>query len=160
MATLKLYEPAARFFHASCSLESGVFVRGGCTSDFKSGSKDARIKLANSIELFDLYLEAGRKFKLTRQGPLIRDCMYLAACASVADEMYMYGVGRELPGVLNYFDIKLDTALPRGHPGWCSYEKVTMVVDYFKYCPQKVGMGYLYWPNPIRRKVCQEQQVQ
>ena len=106
MATLKLYEPAARFYHSSCSVESGVLVRGGRTRDIESGSKKARIKLANSIELFDPYLEVWRQLNTTGTP---HPELYLAACASVADDVYMYGgySGERSEGVgLSYFDMK------------------------------------------------------
>ena len=104
MAT-KLYEPAARFSHASCSIDSGVFVRGGSTHDLESGSKNARIKITNSIELFDPYLEVWCHFKTTGTP---HPGLYLVACASVADRVYMYGgySGKRVEGVLSYFDIK------------------------------------------------------
>ena len=105
MATPKLYEPAARFKHASCTVKSGAFVRGGRTPDYESGSKDARIKLANSIELFDPYLEVWRQLNTTGTPHPGLDS---AACASVADDVYMYGgsSGVRIEGVLSYFDMK------------------------------------------------------
>ena len=105
MATLKLYEPAARFGHASCSTESGAFVRGGRTPDLESGSKNARIKIANSIEVFDPYLEVWRQLNTTGTP---HPGLELAACASVADDVYMYGghSGERAEGVLSYFDMK------------------------------------------------------
>ena len=105
MATLKLYEPAARYYHASCSIESGVLVRGGRTRDLESGSKDARTKLANIIELFDPYLEVWRQLNTTGTP---HPGLYFAACASVADDVYMYGghSGKKIEGVLSYFDMK------------------------------------------------------
>ena len=105
MATPKLYEPAARFHHASCSIDSGVIVRGGRTLDSESGSMDARIKLANSIELFDPYLEVWRQLNTTgTPHPGLEG----ATCASVADDVYMYGgsSGERFEGVLSYFDMK------------------------------------------------------
>ena len=107
MATSKLYEPAARFSHANCSIESGVFLRGGRTSDLESGSRDARIKLANVhvIDLFDPYLEVWRQLNTTGTPHPGLDG---AACASVADDVYMYGgsSGERIEGVLTYFDMK------------------------------------------------------
>ena len=105
MATLKLYEPAARLSHASCSIDSGVFVRGGRTRDFESGSRNARIKLANVIELFDPFLEVWRQLNTTGTP---HPGLYFAACASVADDVYMYGgdSGERFEGVLSYFDTK------------------------------------------------------
>ena len=105
MATQKLYEPATRFYHSSCSVKSGAFVRGGRTRDLESGLKDARIKLANSIELFDQYLEVWRQLNTTGTP---HPGLYLAACASVADDVYMYGgnSGERIEGVLSYFDMK------------------------------------------------------
>ena len=103
METQKLYEPTARFSHVSCSVESGVFVRGGST--LGSGSKATRIKLANVIELFDPYLEIWRQLDTTgTPHPGLDD----AACASVADDVYMYGghSGERYEGVLSYFDMK------------------------------------------------------
>ena len=105
MATLQVYEPAARFNHASCSIKSGAFVRGGRTSDFESGSRDTRIKLAKVIELFDPYLEVWRQLNTTGTP---HPGLSSAACASVADDVYMYGghSGERAEGVLSYFDIK------------------------------------------------------
>ena len=105
MATLKVYEPAARLSHVSCSVASGVFVRGGRTSDFESASKKARIKLANVIELFDPYLEVWRQPNTTGTP---HPGLTGAACASVADDVYMYGgySGKRVEGVLSYFDMK------------------------------------------------------
>ena len=99
-------EPAARFYHASCSIESGVLVRGGRTLGYESGSMDARIRLANVIELFDPYLEVWRQLNTTGTP---HPGLHLATCASVADDVYMYG-GRSgetgYEGVLSYFDMK------------------------------------------------------
>ena len=105
MATPKLYEPAARYYHASCSIKSGAFVRGGRTSDFESGWRKSRIKLANSIELFDPYLEVWRQLNTTG---IPHPGLDGAACASVADDVYMYGgnSGEGVEGVLSYFDMK------------------------------------------------------
>ena len=105
MATLKLYQPAARFYHVSCSIESGVFVRGGRTSDFESASKKARIKVAKVIELFDPYLEVWRQLNTTGTP---HPGLSSVACASVADDVYMYGgfSGERIEGVLSYFDMK------------------------------------------------------
>ena len=98
-------EPAARFYHASCSIESGVLVRGGRTLDLESGSKDSRIKLAKVIELFDPYLEVWRQLNTTGTP---HPGLEVAACASVADYVYMYGghSGERIEGVLSYFDMK------------------------------------------------------
>ena len=105
MATQKLYEPTARYYHASCSVSSGVIVRGGRTHDFESGSKDARIKLANIIELFDPYLEVWCQLNTTGTP---HPGLSSSACASVADQVYMYGghIGKSTKGVLSYFDMK------------------------------------------------------
>ena len=110
MATNKLdRQPAKRFSHASCSVGSGVIVRGGCTLAYESGSamNQAKTELANSIEQFDPYLEVwGRRpLKTTGTPHPGLDCV---ACASVADDVYMYGRGSEerYEGVLSYLDMK------------------------------------------------------
>ena len=104
MAT-RMYEPAARFYHASCSIKSGIFVRGGRTLDYESGSKNARIKVANVIEQFDPYLEVWRQLDTTGTP---HPGLSSATCASVADDVYMYGgsSGERVEGVLSYFDMK------------------------------------------------------
>ena len=87
MATKELYEPSARFLHSAFSIDGRVYVWGGRTDDFESG----KLKLANSIEQFDPFLEVWRQLNTvgTPHPGLDR-----AACVSFGENVYMYG-GRD-----------------------------------------------------------------
>ena len=98
--------PAARFYHASCSIERGVFLRGGRTRGLESGLQKAKITLINVIELFDPFREVWRQLITTGTH---HPGLVGAACASVADDVYMYGGGNSrerYEGVLSYFNMK------------------------------------------------------
>ena len=89
MATKELYEPSARFLHFAFSIDRRVYVRGGRTDDFESGSEDGKLELANSIEQFDPFLEVWRQLKTTVGAPHPR--LSGAACVSFGENVYMYG---------------------------------------------------------------------
>ena len=65
MATRELYEPLERYSHVCCSIENLLYMRGGRTLAFESGSENARLQLANCIEKFDPYLEVWHQLNTT-----------------------------------------------------------------------------------------------
>ena len=105
MASKELYEPAARFAHVSFVAEGKVHLWGGQTQGLVSGSKDDGIKLANSIEEFDPYLEAWSQ--LNTAGILHHPGLVVSACASIGEHVYMYGGARSrYKGVLSCLNVK------------------------------------------------------
>ena len=88
MATQESYEPASRFYHASFSANGRQYVWGGRTVDFDTGSEDALIKLGSCIERFDPCHEVWRQLN-TAGTP--HPGLDGAACASVGENVYMYG---------------------------------------------------------------------
>ena len=109
MATKAVYEPSARFLHSAFSIDRRVYVRGGRTDVFESGSEDGKLKLANSIEQFDPFLEVWRQLKTTAGTPHPR--LSDAACVSLGENVYMYGgySGRGCEGALSCLNVKLLT---------------------------------------------------
>ena len=105
MATQQFYEPTARFHHSSFSVRSGVLVRGGRTIDYESGSEDAKIQLANTIERFDPYFEVWCQLNTTGSP---HPGLYGIGCASVAEQVYMYGgfSGKRYIGVFSCLNEK------------------------------------------------------
>ena len=105
MATQELYEPASRFYHASFSSNGRQYVWGGRTVDFETGSEDDLIKLGSCIEQFDPRHEVWRQ--LNTAGTPHPGLSY-AACASVGENVYMYGgVSWKGPeGVLSKLNLK------------------------------------------------------
>ena len=104
MASKKLYEPSARMFQTSFSVEGRVYVWGGASQDALSGSKDDITKLASSIEQFDPYLEVWTQ--LNTAGTPHPRLMY-AACASYGEHVYMYGgTNNKFEGVLSCLNVK------------------------------------------------------
>ena len=97
MAKRELYEPTRRRRHACCSSKGGVIVGGGrgirldiksCLgSDEGHGSRRIQLEL-NCIEQFDPYLEVWRQLNTTGTP---HPGIVGAVCASVADQLYMYG---------------------------------------------------------------------
>ena len=101
MATKELYEPSARFLHSAFSIDGRVYVRGGRTDDFESG----KLKLANSIEQFDPFLEVWRQLNTVgTPHPELVD----AACVSLGENVYMYGGHnqRRYEGALSCLNVK------------------------------------------------------
>lgn len=82
----KLYEPSARSSHVSVSVKGKVYVWGGEIED-TSKVKDGT--LANSIELFDPYLEIW--LDLTSTAGIPHPGLESAACTSFGGRMYVYG---------------------------------------------------------------------
>ena len=81
MATKELYEPAARFYHVSFSVEGKVYLWGGLTQDLVSGDR---------IEQFDPYLETWSPLALSTAGTPHPGLVY-ATCASHGEHVYIYG---------------------------------------------------------------------
>ena len=106
MATKDLYEPSARFLHVAFSIDRRVYVRGGRTDDFESGSEDSKLELANSIEQFDPFLEVWRQLKTTGGTP--HPGLDRAACVSLGENVYMYGghSGNRCKGALSCLNVK------------------------------------------------------
>ena len=105
MATREVYEPTARFNPAFISTPRHLYLWGGRTVTFETGSEDASIQLARCIEQYDPYLEVWRQLNTTGTP---HPGLYGAACASVADKLYMYGgnSGKRLEGVLSLLSLK------------------------------------------------------
>ena len=104
MATREFYEPTARLNPAFISTQRHLYLWGGRTVAFETGSEDARIQQARCIEQFDPYLEVWRQLNTTGTPHRGLDG---AACTSVADQLYMYGgVGKRREGVLSLLNLK------------------------------------------------------
>ena len=105
MATRQLYEPAGRLYSASFSTPNHLYLWGGRTVDFETGSEDAKIQLSTCIEQFDPYLEVWGQLSTTGTPHPGLD---VAVCASVGDNMYMYGgsSGTRYQGVLSLLNLK------------------------------------------------------
>ena len=101
----QLNEPAARFYHAAVAVEGRVYVRGGRTADYDSGSEDEKIKLASCIEQFDPYLEVWRQLNTTGTQHVGLEC---PCCMSLGEHVYMYGgfSGNRYEGVLSCLNVK------------------------------------------------------
>ena len=99
------YEPASRFWHASFSSNGRQYVWGGRTVDFETGSVDARIKLGSCIEQFDPCHEVWRQLN-TAGTP--HPGLVGVACASVGENVYMYGGAslKRFEGVLSKLNLK------------------------------------------------------
>ena len=99
MASAKLYEPTARGGHASFSVQGRVYVWGGDTQDSLGDGK-----LADSIEIFDPYLEEWNQLGTAGTPPLSG-----SFCTSFGERVYVYTgyTGRHSDAsVLNYLDPK------------------------------------------------------
>ena len=96
----KLYEPTARLIHLSITSNDRLYVWGGRTVDFETGSEDARC-----IEQFDPCHEVWCQLN-TAGTP--HPGLSQAACASVGDNVYMYGGhgGKRTEGVLSKLNLK------------------------------------------------------
>ena len=104
MATCELYEPTARLYPAFISTPRHLYLWGGSTVTFETGSEDARIQQARCIEQFDPYLEVWRQLSTTGTP---HPGLASAACASVGDQVYMYGGGgKRYEGVLSLLSLK------------------------------------------------------
>ena len=105
MATREFYEPTARLYSTFISTQRHLYLWGGRTVTFETGSVDARIQHARCIEQFDPYLEVWRQLNTT--GTPHRG-LASAASASVADQLYMYGGdnGKRYEGVLSLLNLK------------------------------------------------------
>ena len=88
MATQEVYEPAARFYHISFSLNNRVYVWGGRTVDFETGSEADKIKLRSCVEQFNPDLEVWRQFN-TAGTP--HPGLSYAACVSDGENVFTYG---------------------------------------------------------------------
>ena len=71
MATQEVYEPAARFGHASFSLNNRVYVWGGLTVGLETGSEADKIKLrlGSCIEQFKPDREVWRRVNCKERHP-------------------------------------------------------------------------------------------
>ena len=86
----KLYEPSARSFQTSFSVEGRVYVWGGVCQDVVSGSENDITKLRSCIERFDPYLEVWTR--INTAGTLHPGLIHAAvACTSRGEHVYMYG---------------------------------------------------------------------
>ena len=105
MATQEVYEPAARFWHASFSLNNRVYVWGGRTVNFETGSEANEIKLRSCIEQFNSDLEVWRQLN-TAGTP--HPGLYSAACVSDGENVFIYGgySGKRYEGVLSRLNLK------------------------------------------------------
>ena len=125
MATKKLYEPAARFDHASFLVEGKVNLWGGKTQDSVSEHQN---ELARRIEQFDPYLEIWSQ--LDTAGTPHPGLRY-AACASHGEHVFMYGgQGNKYEGVLSCLNFGVKT------PTWSQL------------CPAETVGG------PMRKSLC------
>ena len=107
MATREFYaEPTERLYPVLFSTHRHMYLWGGSTvtQNAETGSKDAGIQLANRIEQFDPYLEVWRQLNTTG---IPHPGLDSVACASIADQVYMYGGGsRKLyEGVLSCLNL-------------------------------------------------------
>ena len=110
MATREVYEPTARLYPAFISTQRHLYLWGGSTVDFETGSEEAGIQLARCIEQFDPYLEVWRQLYNTTGTP--HPGLDGAACARIADQVYMYGGlswKRYYKGVLSLLNLKTFT---------------------------------------------------
>ena len=99
MTSAKLYEPTARGGHASFSVQGRVYVWGEDTQDSLGDGK-----LADSIEIFDPYLEEWNHLGTAGTPPLSG-----SFCTSFGERVYVYTgyTGRHSDAsVLNYLDPK------------------------------------------------------
>ena len=105
MATREVYEPTARLYTTFISTPRHLYLWGGRTVTFETGSEDAKIQKASCIEQFDPYLEVWRQLNTTGTP---HPGLAGAACASVADQLYMYGghSGKRREGVLSLLSLK------------------------------------------------------
>ena len=105
MATLEVYEPAARFCHASFSLNNRAYVWGGRTVDFETGSEADQNKLGSCIEQFNPDLEVWRQ--LNTAGTPHPGLSY-AACVSDGENVFTYGgiSGERLEGFLSRLNLE------------------------------------------------------
>ena len=102
---MQVYEPAARFWHASYSLNNQVYVWGGRTVDFETGSEANKIKLRSCIEQFNPDLEVWRQLNTAgTPHPGLID----AASVSDGENVFTYGgySGERLEGVLSRLNLE------------------------------------------------------
>ena len=105
MATREVYEPTARLHPAFISTPRHLYLWGGHTVAFETGSEDASIQQARCIEQFDPYLEVWRQLNTTGTAhPGLSD----GACTLVVDQLYMYGgySGKRREDVLSLLSLK------------------------------------------------------
>ena len=153
MATrkLQLNEPAARFYHAAISVKGRVYVRGGWTADYDSGSEDKKIKLATCVEQFDPYLEVWRQLNTTETP---HPGLEVYGCTSFGEHAYMYGgISRDrYEGVLSCLNVKtLTWSLICPETGGGPMKKCGSGMVMFKY-GEKVAVigGYGYPTGPTQ----------
>ena len=105
MATQEVYEPAARFFHVCFSLNNRLYVWGGRTVGFETGSEADKIKLGSCIEQFNPDLEAWRQLN-TAGTP--HPGLSGAACVSDGENVFTYGghSGKRFEGVLSRLNLE------------------------------------------------------
>ena len=105
MATEEVYEPDARLWHASFSLNNRVYVWGGETVDIETGSEADKIKLGSCIEQFNPDLEVWRQLN-TAGTP--HPGLANAACVSDGENVFMYGgySGKRYEGVLSRLNLE------------------------------------------------------
>ena len=105
MAGKKPYEPSPRLFHSTFSSSERLYVRGGLTVAAETGSKDDLIQLGSCIEQFDPCHEVWCQLNTagTPHPGLSR-----AACASLGENVYMYGgfSWKGYEGVLSKLNLK------------------------------------------------------
>ena len=99
------HEPAARFFHASFSLNNRVYVWGGQTVDVVTGSEADNIKLRSCIEQFNPDLEVWRQLN-TAGTP--HPGLSGAGCVSDGENIFTYGghSGKRFEGVLSRLNLE------------------------------------------------------
>ena len=102
----RLYEPAPRLVHVSCTVQGQVYVWGGRTPDYESTPAESdRIKLTNYIEQFDSHQELWQKIE-TGGNP--HTGLSSAACTSVGEHIYVFGgwtIGSKYAGFLSCLNL-------------------------------------------------------
>lgn len=80
------YEPAPRLLHTSQTVGSRVLVYSGRTKDY---SEKSREQLSSVVEVFNPNTKVWKQKEIVGKTP--SPGVYAAACASVNDDLYMYG---------------------------------------------------------------------
>ena len=107
MAENPLHQPEPRFYPAVASVGGKLYVWGGRTEEFESGSKSGIAKLASRVDCFDPQSEVWSIFNtLGKPHPGLSYC----ACTSFGEHIYMYGGHSDTrdvcQGVLSSLNIK------------------------------------------------------
>ena len=80
------HEPMPRAWHTACQTGSKTLVHGGRTRDF---SENTKRRLACVVQMYDSYTEVWQQKEVTGEAPA--PGMYLAASASVEDDLFTFG---------------------------------------------------------------------